>query len=115
MRITNASLAEVRLALNEAYQIRQFGSGGESAKASVNSWLEDAQRVIDTFPDAEFALTAEIFEPARATKVMVQLYPREQANYILTSAIVEYAWTMDMRMVTEPITVLAAPAPHGNG
>lgn len=115
MRITNASLAEVRLALTEAYQIRQFGSGGESAKASVNSWLEDAQRVIDTFPDAEFALTAEIFEPARATKVMVQLYPREQANYILTSAIVEYAWTMDMRMVTEPITVLAAPAPLGSG
>lgn len=112
MRITNASIAEVRIALNEAYQLRQFGAGGESAKATITSWLEDSQRVVDSFPDAEFAITAEIFEPARATKVMLQLYPKDQANYILSNTIVEYAWTMDVRMVPEPITMLPSPAPQ---
>lgn len=117
MRLTDSTLDQVKAAIENVYKTRQFGAGGESSKVTINSYLEDCRRIEDSNPDAEFRYTADIFEPARAQQVVIQMYAKGQAQYILTTVRADYAWSVSPRVVPEPITVLATPdeMPGNNG
>lgn len=109
MRLTDSTLDQVRTAIEESYKIRQFDSGGEISKVSITSYLDDCRRIEDSNPEAEFRYTAEIFETARSQQIVISMYAKGQAQYVLNSIRADFAWSVANRVVPAPITTLTAP------
>ena len=72
MQLVSATLAEVRQALEDAYAVRQFGTGGNMAKLNVNTYLDICNTVVESFDESRFVFNADVFLPPTDTAVKIR-------------------------------------------
>lgn len=111
MQLVSVTLAEVRQALDAAYAVRQFGTGGNMAKLNVNSYLDTCTTVIESFDESQFVFNADIFLPPTDSAVKISMVAKGQPQFNISSFKADFAWEPAVMLISRPITPLPAPTP----
>ena len=111
MQLVSATLAEVRQALEDAYAVRQFGTGGNMAKLNVNSYIDTCNAVVEAFDETRFVFNADIFLPPTDSAVKISMVAKGQPQFTISSFKADFAWEPAVMLIARPITPLPSPTP----
>lgn len=111
MQLVSATLAEVRQALEDAYAVRQFGTGGNMAKLNVNTYLDICNTVVESFDESRFVFNADVFLPPTDTAVKISMVAKGQPQFNISTFKADFAWEPAVMLISRPITPLPTPTP----